>query len=140
MPKVRALIAEEDMNLHQIVCDILEMTFKDVAINRAMNTEMLFKKLDGNVEHIDMLIYDLHFDETGDEPALPLIRRRMPELDGRIVILASKGDDVRHNAHARDLPYVIHPLSLDDFIETVTESYRRRKDELAREKSDSEDE
>jgi DNA-binding NtrC family response regulator len=135
MPKVRALVAEEDMSLHQVVCDVLEMTFKDVAIERVMNPNVLLTKLRESGELVDLLIYNLHFDTAEDGGVLATVRREMPEMDDRIVLLVSKGDDVRQSAWAHDLPYVVHPLSLDDFIEAVTRSYERRKAALADEQA-----
>jgi DNA-binding NtrC family response regulator len=117
--RIRALVAEEDLNLHQVTHDILEMCFSDVKIERAMNYESLMAKLRAEDADYDLVLYDLKFDELSGSDALPTIRKEMPELANRIIVLAGNGDDVRRSAHARDLAYVLHPFSLDDFIDTV---------------------
>ena len=117
--QIRALVAEEDLNLHQVTHDILEMCFSDVKIERAMNHESLMAKLRAEQADYDLVLYDLKFDELSGYDALSTMREEMPELTSRIIILAGNGDDVRHSTHARDLAYVLHPFSLDDFIDTV---------------------
>jgi CheY-like chemotaxis protein len=115
---VRVLVAEEDLALQQIVHDILEMSFHDVRIERAMDADALLRKLRESVAY-DLILYDLHFDlQTGND-ALPMIRSEFPELSPKLVLVAASGDDVRGNPHAEGLTYVRHPFSLDDFTEVV---------------------
>lgn len=120
---VSALVAEEDLNLHQVVHDILEICLKDVEVERAMNAEALMRKLReteaSEDQQFDLVLYDIRFDEMSGGDSLPVLRREMPQLDPRLILLAGNGDDVRRNEHARDLAYVLYPFSLDDFVDTI---------------------
>lgn len=122
---VRALIAEEDLNLHQVVHDILEMSFKDLRIERAMNYDSLLNVLRQDGAELDLILYDLRFDSSSGQSALSIIRNEMPELLPRLVILAANGDELRAQEEARGLAYVLHPFSLDDFTDTVKRVYDR---------------
>ncbi len=122
---VRALIAEEDLNLHQVVHDILEMSFKDLRIERAMNYDSLLNALRQEGAQLDLILYDLRFDHSAGHNALSVIRDEMPELLPRLVILAANGDELRAQQDTRGLAYVLHPFSLDDFTDTVKRVYGR---------------
>ncbi|MBD3240172.1 MAG: response regulator, partial [Chitinivibrionales bacterium] len=92
---VRALIAEEDLNLHQVVHDILEMSFKDLEIERAMNYDSLLNALRQEGPGLDLILYDLRFDQSSGHNALAVIRSEMPDLLPRLVVLAANGDELR---------------------------------------------
>lgn len=127
MPLVKALIAEEDLNLHQIVHDILGICFKNVRIDRALNYDSLYQHLREHGAEYDIIIYDVDFDDRADRDALPAIRAEFAHLLPSFVLVAPRKVDIDTWPHAQGLPYVAHPFSLDEFSLVVTSVYERRK-------------
>jgi hypothetical protein len=120
MPLVRALIAEEDLNLHQIVHDILEICFKNVRIDRALNYDSLYQHLRERGDQYDLILYDVDFDDRLDRDALPAIRVEFAHLLPAFVLMVPRKVDLETWPHAQGLPYVAHPFSLDEFSQIVT--------------------
>jgi len=116
--KTNVVIAEEDLNFHKIIHDILEISFSDVAIDRAMNGESLLEKLEHSEEPYHLILYNFHFDEESGVNALKELREKKPELDPRILILLESEDEFKSKT-IQGLRHILKPFSLDEFAEIV---------------------
>jgi DNA-binding NarL/FixJ family response regulator len=119
MAAARVLIAEEDLNFHRIINDILEMSLKEVQIERAMSVEGLLDKVRSNEGAYSLILYNIHFDEGTSGQALLELRQHFPQLQPRIVVLVDTDDDVDHHPEAAGLARATKPFSLDEFSELV---------------------
>ena len=117
--RVRVLVAEEDLNLHMLIHDILEIIYKDVAIDRALNGESLLEKIAKAGEPHDLFLYDIDFDDEDGKDVLSILRRDWPHLDDRIVVITGSKEEIAGRESARGLRSILKPFSLDDFSEAV---------------------
>jgi len=130
MSKVRALVALEDIGLHQVVEDILEITFREVKTERAMSTEALLARLKEQGAEYDLVLLDLLFDSDAERSPLEALREEAHDLLDRLVIVVPRSRSILP-APARDFAQRVgFPFSLDEFmhvVRTVCERTRARR-------------
>jgi DNA-binding response OmpR family regulator len=119
MAAARVLIAEEDLNFHRIINDILEMSLREVQIERAMSVAGLLDKVRSSDGAYSLILYNIHFDEGESGQGLAELRHNFPALQSRIVVLVDTDDDVEHHPEAAGLAIATKPFSLDEFSELV---------------------
>jgi len=128
MPQVKVLVADDDLNMHQVIEDIVEICFRDVQIDRVMSSPAFVARLREDPNAYDIILFDLHLHQPSGSRALPSVLTEFPSIRGRLVVIAPADEDVDVVAEARDLPRVGFPFSLDDFTETVRKVYEAREE------------
>jgi DNA-binding NtrC family response regulator len=117
---VRVLVADENLDVQELVNDILLINLKDVAVDRALSAEGLRTRL-ASVEHSYSLIVAAStlVDSNGNS-ALRIIRREFPEYVSKTVALEDAHGEARAAAENADIPVLTKPFSLDEFGECIT--------------------
>jgi CheY-like chemotaxis protein len=115
---VKVLVADDDLDVHEVIRDILEINFKDVTIDRALTCESLISKVLHTKAEYDLVLVSLRLDEQCGGSLLPRIKNQNPGLAGRIVLLCDSSEDEEKVA-ADSLPCVSRPYSLDYFGEIL---------------------
>lgn len=116
---VRVLVAEDDLNAHRVIRDILEISFKDVKIDRALDHGSAMAKIREANPDYDLVLYDLHFDDPSGLETLAILRSEKPQLDRNLVVLNGSAEEVAKCEAARNLPYILKPFSLDTFSDVI---------------------
>jgi len=119
---VRILIIGNDIHIHKLVIDILEITFTDVVIDRATNEDGLFEKLESEGPEFNLLIIDCHNDKINDENLLLALRKAYPHLIKRIILLIDRESEKPDDDILQGMSSVFKPFSLDEFGELVKRS------------------
>ncbi len=127
MPPIRALVALEDLGLHQVVEDILEITFKEVKTERVMSSEALFERLREHGEEYDLVLLDVQFDSDAEQSPLAVVRAELPALADRLVLVIPRSRSSSLDAQWEGFSRVVLPFVLDDFSATVREVRERAK-------------
>jgi len=115
---IKVLVADTDLDVHQLVRDILEINFRDVQIERALSGSSFLSKINEAEEQFDLILYNNRIDEEQNEPVLAQVKDRNPEIANRIVIIAESEEDVKRSIY-ESMPYITRPFSLDNFGEVV---------------------
>lgn len=121
---VRVLIVGGDIHIHKLVVDILEITFKETVIDRAINEEGLFGKLDSAESEYNLVIIDCPDNKKAVEDLFMTLTNSYPHVMSRLIILIdSQGvkpaDDILQN-----ISCVVKPFSLDEFGELVKKTVK----------------
>jgi DNA-binding NtrC family response regulator len=116
---VRVLVAEDDLNAHKVIRDILEISFRDVTIDRALDHGSAIAKIREADPGYDLVLYDLHFDYPSGLETLAVLRTEQPQLDRNLVVLNGSAEEVASCEATRNLPYILKPFSLDTFSEVI---------------------
>ncbi len=124
---VQILIVGNDIHIHKLVVDILEITFSTVTIVRATNEEGLFSKLKSSESEYDLIIIDCHNNKKEDEKLLLALRHSYPQLINRLIVLIDTEAEKPDNEILQGISSVLKPFSLDDFGELVKKSVQRNK-------------
>jgi len=113
---VRVLIADNDLDSHELVDDLIEMIFRDVKIDRALTRESLLSRISaaGNEYNLVIFNYSMHNPDVAE--ILENIASISPALENRIVCITS---EATRGAIPDRVPVLLRPFSLDEFSDVV---------------------
>ncbi|GBU21444.1 hypothetical protein R80B4_01335 [Fibrobacteres bacterium R8-0-B4] len=125
--KTNVLIADDDMDAQQLMCDVLEICLRKVKIERAMSLSGFWAKLPAQPEQPWHLII-LSSEYIKEEPAgfMERFAAVNPDAVDRLVIVGTAEDAADMESYAESAgesvkaaPFLITPFSLDGFEELV---------------------
>jgi DNA-binding NtrC family response regulator len=113
---VTVLVADDDVDSYKLVNDILEINFREVQIERALNRQSFFVKLQQFEKQIDLILLNPDLENGSREEILEKMREINPELMDRVVLIGI--DSVIANLQG-PMYHIPKPYSLDCFGEVV---------------------
>ncbi|HEX2956815.1 MAG TPA: response regulator [Chitinispirillaceae bacterium] len=113
---VNVLVADDDFDSYRLVNDILEINFRDVQIERALNRQSFFSKLQQTDKQYDLILLNPVLENGDGNEIIEKIRKINQELIDRIVLI---GSDLSMESFPEDMYYISKPFSLDCFGEIV---------------------
>jgi response regulator RpfG family c-di-GMP phosphodiesterase len=126
--KTNILVADDDMDVQQLMCDVLEISLRNVRVERAMSLQGFWAKLPASPEQQPWHSVFLSVDYIKEEPAgfMERLRAAKPDEAGKVVIVGTAADaaDIESYAEAageglKTAPFLVKPFSLDGFEEFV---------------------
>jgi len=118
--KTNVLVAAADMDVHQLVCDVLDICLRNVRVERAMSLQGFWAKIPAPPEQPWHMVF-LSAEYIREEPD-GFIDRLMavnPNAVAKIVILGTVADAESGGEGLIAAPLLIKPFSLDRFEELV---------------------
>lgn len=114
--KIKVLVANENMDVHQLMRDIIEINFRDVEITRALSAESFWEKIK---EPRHLVLIGADFIKEDSEAFIDRLKAANPDALGNVIIIGNKEDRDTLDEDAKQLPFLAKPFSLDDFEEIV---------------------
>lgn len=108
-----------DLNEHQLIMDILDITFPQVVVDRTTNAEGLFLKLQESGMEYDLIILDLGGDRRHDQEFITMLRESYPRYLSKVVVLFDLTEEKFDEQLLLNLAYLTKPFSLDAFGELI---------------------
>jgi DNA-binding NtrC family response regulator len=115
---VRVLIADDDLDSHELIDDLIEINFRDVEIERALTKESFLIKIGTAKSPYNLILFNLDIEKAGNgREVVEHLEANHPELLKRMVFISS---DV-HASESINADYLVltKPFSLDRFGEVV---------------------
>ena len=116
---ITVLVVGNDLHVHKLVVDILEITFSDVTLEKATNTQAMLKKIETQQYSYDLLVLDLQNSKKEDEVLVLNLRNKYPHLASRMILLLDSIEEKPDDTILQGIPFVVKPFSLDAFGELV---------------------
>lgn len=118
--KTNVLVADDDMDVHQLVCDVLEICLRNVKVERAMSLQGFWAKLPAPPERPWHLVF-LSAEYIKEEPVgfIDRLTAANPDVIGKVVILGAAADAESCGESLMAAPLLVKPFSLDRFEELV---------------------
>ncbi|NLG16408.1 MAG: hypothetical protein GX556_03640 [Fibrobacter sp.] len=110
------LVADCDMDSHELVNDILEINFKNVKIDRALCYDSFLNKLQNPGQQYDLILLNPETGKDTGNDTLATLQNSFPELLDRVILLA---DTQLDSSVVQSLPVIYKPFSLDNFGEKL---------------------
>lgn len=118
MPK-RVLIIGNDLITQKLLVDILELTFKKVAIDKIISFDGLDDKLKKQQQEYNLIIIDFYNTKDVNEDLIVYLRNNYPLIINNLILHFNSVDVKPDDNVLFDIPYVIKPFSLDFFGELL---------------------
>jgi DNA-binding NtrC family response regulator len=113
----KVLVADDDLDVHELVHDILQINFKQVKVDRALSSKSFLKKLDEADDPYDLILFNVRLNENGNN-CLSMVQQQFPNIMERIILLADSPDG-HEKPLSKNMPCVSKPFSLDHFGEVI---------------------
>jgi hypothetical protein len=110
---IRVLVADDDLDVHELVDDILHINFKDVAIDRAMDHNGIRSKIRSMQKPYDIILLG----DNGMKGYIEILYEECPALMKKTVMICPEGSE--HIEKWGDITRINRPFSLDDFGEVL---------------------
>jgi len=124
MKTTNVLIADDDMDSHQLMDDILEIIFKNVKIDRTLNLQGFWAKISDAQNKYDLVLLSPGLIKDEQEAFLDKLGSANPELMHKIVLTGKEQDFENYAMDIKLLPFLAKPFSLDHF-ESIVKAMRK---------------
>jgi response regulator RpfG family c-di-GMP phosphodiesterase len=115
---IRVLVADNNMDSHKLVDDIIQINFKNVLIDRALSSNGMLTKIKGAQEQYNLLILNVEMQKEDGDVLIEQIRLMDPQLLDRLILMSNFKDNSTIGA-IEMFPLVSKPFSLDHFTEVI---------------------
>jgi response regulator RpfG family c-di-GMP phosphodiesterase len=125
--KTNVLVADDDMDVQQLMCDVLEISLRNVKVERALSLPVFWSKLPAPPDMPWHLVV-LSAEYIKEDPAgfMERFTAANPDAAGRFVIVGTAAEAADMESYAesagesvKSVPFLIKPFSLEGFEELV---------------------
>ena len=112
---VKVLVADDDLDVHELVNDILCITFKDVTVDRVLDADSFRAKARAPKKHYDLILVSSDVADASGKDILSIIFDEFPALVKKTVVIEETAATARFDRSGAPLPLIKKPFSLDEF-------------------------
>lgn len=114
----KVLVADDDLDVHQLVHDILQINFKQVTIDRALTGKSFIDKIKAARNSYDLILFNVRMNMEQGSNLLDSIKQDYPGIMDRVILLADSPEE-SSSMLASQAPCVSKPFCLDHFGEVI---------------------
>jgi len=110
---IRVLVADDDLDVHELIDDVLHINFRDVAIDRVMDPNSVRAKIRSMKVPYDIILLG----DDGMKGFIEIVNEECPALMKKTIMICPEKSN--HIDKWSDIPRIDKPFSLDDFGEVL---------------------
>jgi DNA-binding NtrC family response regulator len=115
---IRVLVADSNLDSHELIHDILQINFRDAQIDRAHNCESFLSKVSNAESEYNLILYSIQMEFESGKNLLPELFQNNPQLLKRMVLMTENFESSL-DPSLQWLPKITKPYSLDYFGEVI---------------------
>jgi DNA-binding NtrC family response regulator len=115
---VRVLVADSNVDSHELIHDILQINFRDAKIERAHNCESFMNKISQAEHPYNLILYSMQMDAEAGNNTLSQFFHENPKLLKHTVLM-TENVTTKSNPHIDRVHTIRKPYSLDHFGEVI---------------------
>lgn len=119
---VNVLLAGTDFDIQRLVVDVVEMTYSDVEIERALDFDALHSKLDDNPSKYNVFIFDGPMVKAFNDEMGSMSDDKITLFEKKVILISDSEDDLTTNGFKDRFTHLIKPFSLDTFQDLIKET------------------
>ena len=121
---IKVLIVEDDFRIAQVQEGFLQKIPDVQVVGKALNAEDTINSL--KKQKVDLILLDIYLPDRLGTDLLPHIRENYPEIDIIMITAATEKAMLETSIRQGVFHYLLKPVTMEKFIETI-ESYKKRK-------------
>jgi len=121
---IKVLIVEDDFRIAQVQEGFLQKIPDVQVVGKALNAEDTINSL--KKQTVDLILLDIYLPDRLGTDLLPHIRENYPEIDIIMITAATEKAMLETSIRQGVFHYLLKPVTMEKFIETI-ESYKKRK-------------
>lgn len=116
---VRVLVADDDLDVHEFLRDVLEISFDDVEIDKALDQEAFRRSIKDADPPYNLILLDYGLDGPDGTRVIELLNGEFSRLRDRTVFLDGLREEMDTDERVKGIPIIRKPFSLDTFGDIV---------------------
>jgi DNA-binding NtrC family response regulator len=116
---VKVLVADDDLDVHELVNDILCISFKDVTVDRVLDADSFRARVRSTKKHYDLLLVASEVSDASGKDIISIVLDEFPALAKRMAVIEETAATVRLDRTGSPLPLIKKPFSLDEFSSVI---------------------
>ncbi len=119
---VTVLLAGTDFDIQRLVVDVVEMTYTEVEIERALDFNALHNKLEDNPSKFNVFIFDGPMVKAFNDEMGTMDDAKIALFEKKVILISDSEDDLEQNGFKDRFTHLIKPFSLDVFQDLIKET------------------
>lgn len=119
---VKVLIAGTDFDIQRLIVDVVEMTFNDLDMVRALDFDALHSKLEEVNADYNLFIFDGAMVKAFHDEMESMKEDRISLFEKRVILISDSEEDLEENGFKDRFTHLIKPFSLDTFQDLIKET------------------
>jgi DNA-binding response OmpR family regulator len=116
---VEVLVADDDLDVHELVNDILSITFKDIKVDRVLDAESFRAKANSHKNQYDLVLIASDVADASGKDIISILLDEFPTLIEKTAIIEETAATVRFDRSGAEIPLIKKPFSLDEFSSVI---------------------
>jgi hypothetical protein len=112
---VKVLVADDDLDVHELVNDILCISIKDVVVDRVLDADSLRAKILSEKQRYDLVLVASDLTDATGKDGISIVLDEFPGLTKKTAVIEESGASSRLDRSGAPLPLIKKPFSLDEF-------------------------
>jgi len=118
--KIKVLIADDDMDVQHLMDDVVEINFRDAAVERALSLQSFWKKVsDADAPPYNFIFLNVEYIKEEPDGFLERLKTANPNAPDKLILMGNAADVEACGEEIKKLPLLDKPFSLDKFEEVV---------------------
>lgn len=119
---VNVLLAGTDFDVQRLVVDVVEMTYSEVEIERALDFNALHLKLEDNPSKYSVFIFDGPMVKAFNDEMVSMDENKIALFEKKVILISDSEEDLEQNGFKDRFTHLIKPFSLDTFQDLIKET------------------
>lgn len=119
---VTVLLAGTDFDIQRLVVDVVEMTYSEVEIERALDFEALHGKLEDDPSKYNVFIFDGPMVKAFNDEMNNMDSDKIELFEKKVILISDSEEDLSQNGFKDRFTHLIKPFSLDTFQDLIKET------------------
>jgi DNA-binding NtrC family response regulator len=116
---VRVLVADDDLDVHELVNDILCISFKDVTVDRVLDGDSFRAKVRSSKKQYDLLLLASEVTDAAGKDIISIVLDEFPGLIKKTAVIEETAATARFDRSGGAIPLIKKPFSLDEFSSVI---------------------
>lgn len=119
---INVLLAGTDFDIQRLVVDVVEMTYSNAKMERALDFDALHSKLDEDPSRFDVFIFDGPMVKAFNEEMMNMSNEKIALFEKKVILISDSEEDLTTNGFKDRFTHLIKPFSLDTFQDLIKET------------------
>jgi hypothetical protein len=120
---VRVLVADDNLDVQELVNDIILINFKDAAVERVLDADAFRAKIIAANPAYDLVIVASSLADASGKNIVSIVCEEFPDSIARVIILENDTGYLPADPTVNIMQIVKRPFSLDDFGDRIRKIY-----------------
>jgi DNA-binding response OmpR family regulator len=116
---VKVLVLDDDLDVHELVNDILCISFKDVSVDRVLDVDSFRNKVSSTKKSYDLVLIASGLTDDSGKNIISIVLEEFPALVKKMAVIQETAGGSWLDKGGNAIPVIKKPFSLDEFSDVI---------------------